>query len=146
MIIGWLKKVHTWKFAVSDKSKELMMTSWKDIFREKLDVISSNIRGQPSYSYFSFFVCRNPVFVHLHMMNDDAEVSYSWQTKAFYFLVEVSKLGSIYRYNLKRSARVRSIVRKRKIANGCFLGSTPAWDLKWVATFFCSVHRPPCFR
>ena len=33
----------------------------ENVFREKLEVISSNRRGQPSYSYFSFFVCRNPV-------------------------------------------------------------------------------------
>jgi len=56
---------------------------WEDAAyspREKVEVISSNRQGQPNYNYFSFFVCRNPV----------------------------SKLGSIYEYNLKRSAQGRA--------------------------------------
>jgi len=55
---------------------------WEDAAyspREKLEVIHSNQRGKSSYNYFSFFVCRNPV----------------------------SKLSSIYRYNLKRSVKGR---------------------------------------
>ena len=55
------------KLFVTDISRTIHISrcnvSFENIFREKVEVISSNRQGQPNYNYFSFFVCRNPVLV-----------------------------------------------------------------------------------
>ena len=76
-----------------------ILCRWEDAAyspREKLEVIHSNQRGKSSYNYFSFFVCRNPV----------VEIRFPHQY--VHYWLQVSKLSSIYRYNLKRSVKVLS--------------------------------------
>ena len=107
--------------------------SFENIFREKVEVISSNRQGQPNYNYFSFFVCRNPVLV----------ISISWSSGILSPLPGV-KVGFNLRVQLETVSpgKIEAWMEKWKSP----AGSSTARDLKWVATFFPSVSRTPCFR
>ena len=88
--------------SLQQDSKNILkiLCRWEDAAyspREKLEAIHSNQRGKYSYKYFSFFVCRNPV----------VGISLTCHLYDHYWL-QVSKLSSIYRYNLKRSIKVSS--------------------------------------
>ena len=121
-----------------------ILCRWEDAAyspREKLEVIHSNQRGKSSYNYFSFFVCRNPV----------VEIRFPHQY--VHYWLQVSKLSSIYRYNLKRSVKVHypphvclRFLQKVNIFGQNYPGPTSTRNIKWVAAIFPSVSSTLSLR